>query len=98
MTLHRKDVVGLTFVVVGLAVIALAWSTPFLPDSFAIKILEVLMIIAASVLGGVLAWIGYQLMTTPPPKPVEELEKELRDEIEQIKKEVLQKLRDRSQG
>jgi len=96
--LHRKDVVGLTFVVVGLGVAALAWSAPFLPDSLAIKILEALMIIAASVLGGVLAWIGYQLITTPPPKPVEELERELRDEIEQIKKEVLQKLKDRNRG
>jgi predicted DNA-binding transcriptional regulator len=27
---------------------------------------------------GILAWIGYTLATTPPPKPIEEIEKEMR--------------------
>jgi hypothetical protein len=96
--LHRKDVVGTLFVLIGLLVAGAAWSAPFLPQDLALKVVEALVIAAASVVGGVLAWIGLQLITTPPPKPVEELEKELKDEIEQIKKEVLEKLKDSSRG
>jgi len=30
------------------------------------------------------AWIGYTLLTTPPPKPIEEIEKELEEELKKI--------------
>jgi len=40
------------------------------------------MIAVAGVLG-ILAWIGYTLATTPPPKPIEEIEKELEQESKQ---------------
>jgi len=30
------------------------------------------------------AWIGWTLATTPPPKPIEEIEKELEEELKQI--------------
>ena len=30
------------------------------------------------------AWIGYTLATTPPPKPIEEIEKELEQELQKI--------------
>ena len=30
------------------------------------------------------AWIGWTLATTPPPKPIEEIEKELEQELKQI--------------
>ena len=32
----------------------------------------------------ILAWIGWTLATTPPPKPIEEIEKELEEELKQI--------------
>lgn len=32
----------------------------------------------------ILAWIGYTLATTPPPKPIEEIEKELEQELKQL--------------
>jgi predicted DNA-binding transcriptional regulator len=38
------------------------------------------MFAAVSAVLGVLAWIGYTLATTPPPKPLEEIEKELSGE------------------
>jgi len=31
---------------------------------------------------GILAWIGYTLATTPPPKPIEDVEKELENSEE----------------
>ncbi len=33
---------------------------------------------------GILGWIGYTLATTPPPKPVEEIEKELEQELKKL--------------
>jgi len=32
----------------------------------------------------IVAWIGWTLATTPPPKPIEEIEKELEEELKQI--------------
>ncbi len=40
---------------------------------------------------GILGWIGYTLATTPPPLPIEELEKELEKELEEIKEEEKEK-------
>lgn len=37
---------------------------------------------------GILAWIGYTLATTPPPKPIEEIEKELEEELKKLEKEL----------
>jgi len=33
---------------------------------------------------GIVAWIGYTLATTPPPKPIAEIEKELEDELKKV--------------
>jgi predicted DNA-binding transcriptional regulator len=33
---------------------------------------------------GILAWIGYTLATTPPPKPIEEIEKELEKKLKDL--------------
>lgn len=35
----------------------------------------------------ILAWIGYTLATTPPPKPIEEIEKELEGELKEFEAE-----------
>jgi len=36
---------------------------------------------------GVVAWIGYTLATTPSPKSIEEIEKEIQHELEILEKE-----------
>jgi len=36
----------------------------------------------------ILGWIGYTLATTPPPKPIEEIEKEIEKETKEEAKEV----------
>jgi len=37
---------------------------------------------------GILAWIGYTLATTPPPKPIEEVEKEVEEELKKLETET----------
>lgn len=34
---------------------------------------------------GILAWIGYTLATTPPPKPTGEIEKEFDEEFREVR-------------
>jgi len=37
---------------------------------------------------GILAWVGYALATTPPPKPIEEIEKEIEEELKKLEQEA----------
>jgi len=36
----------------------------------------------------IMAWIGYTLATTPPPKPIEEIEKEIESETKKLEEET----------
>ncbi len=47
---------------------------------FPIQVLEVTAFLAVAGVLAILAWIGYTLATTPPPQPIEEIEKELQAE------------------
>ncbi|MDJ0271587.1 MAG: transcriptional regulator, partial [Aigarchaeota archaeon] len=44
-------------------------------------VLKLTGIVAVGGVLGIIAWIGYTLATTPPPKPLEEIEKELNEEL-----------------
>lgn len=43
---------------------------------YPIIVLEITAMVAVVVLLGILAWIGFTLMTTPAPKPIEPQEEE----------------------
>ncbi|MGQ9597624.1 MAG: transcriptional regulator [Thermoproteota archaeon] len=47
---------------------------------WAMVILQLTAFIAVGFVLAILAWIGYTLATTPPPQPIEELEKEVEEE------------------
>jgi len=49
--------------------------------------LQVSAFLAVAFAFGILAWIGYTLATTPPPKPIEEVEKEVEAETKETKTE-----------
>jgi len=36
----------------------------------------------------IVAWIGWTLATTPPPKPIEEIEKEIEEELKKLEEET----------
>jgi len=44
-------------------------------------ILKITAFVAVTGILAIFAWIGYTLATTPPPKPIEEIEKELEKEL-----------------
>ena len=56
--------------------------------NWSLLVLELTGFIAILGILGIGAWIGWTMATTPPPKPIEELEKEI--EAEEPKKEEKQ--------
>jgi len=51
-------------------------------------LLKLTAFIAVAGVFGILAWIGFTLATTPPPKPIEEIERELEEELKRLEKEL----------
>ncbi|MCD6369251.1 MAG: transcriptional regulator [Thermoproteales archaeon] len=69
--------------IVGLLIyLYLVW-TPV----YSLVMLQLTASIAVGAVLLILAWIGYTLATTPPPPSVEEIEKELEEELKEIEKE-----------
>jgi len=52
--------------------------------------LKILVMIGVGIVAGLVGWIGYTLATTPPPKPIEEIEKELEEELKRLEQELQQ--------
>ncbi len=50
-------------------------------------VLQLTGFVAIAAVFGILAWIGYALATTPPPKPIEEIEKEIQEELQKLQEE-----------
>jgi len=71
---NDKIIGGLILALSILGIIVYGWVVFF--TEYAIFALQVTAFIAVAGVLAILAWIGYTLATTPPPKPVEELEKE----------------------
>jgi len=85
--MNKDNVIGVAILVASIAVIAVYLWLTFLPPLAGVDlfILKLTGSVAVAAVFGVLAWIGYTLATTPPPKPIEEIEKEIEKETEQEK-------------
>jgi len=84
--MNRDQAIGALLLVGGaLGIIIYFWLVFLSPWS--IFIMQITAFIAVAGVLGILAWIGYTLATTPPPKPIEEIEKELEEELKKIEKE-----------
>jgi predicted DNA-binding transcriptional regulator len=45
---------------------------------YSVLVLQVSVFLVVAVVLGIVAWIGYTLASTPPPRPIEEIEKEFK--------------------
>jgi predicted DNA-binding transcriptional regulator len=90
-------VIGVGLVVVSLVVILVYFWLLFIPPGWTVPLLNIhvtefliRLTVMVGVLGvfGILAWIGYTLATTPPPKPIEEIEREIEEELKKLEKEM----------
>lgn len=87
--MSRDQAIGLLLLGVSvIIIIAYIWLVFFPPMHGAdIFILKLTGSIAIAGVFAILGWIGYTLATTPPPKPIEEIEKEIEQELEKIKEQ-----------
>ncbi len=79
--MSRDQYLGALMLVGGIIVIIvygwLDWMYP-------LRTLQVTAFVAVAAVLAVIAWIGYTLATTPPPKPIAEIEKELEEELRKV--------------
>ena len=83
---NDKAMGGALLAVSIIVIIAYAWLVFFSP--WKALVIEVTAFIGVAAVFGILAWIGYALATTPPPKPIEEIEKEIQEELSKLEKET----------
>ena len=81
--MSRDQVYG-AVVMVGsiLGILIYGWLVFF--SRWVTVVLQITGFIAVAAVLGVLTWIGYTLATTPPPKPIEEIEKEIEEELKKL--------------
>ena len=74
--------IGVGILAASIIVIAVSLWFIFLPPLAGVDLLVLKLTgsVAVAAIFGILAWIGYTLATTPPPKPIEEIEKEMEQE------------------
>ncbi|AKT35740.1 HTH DNA binding domain [Pyrobaculum sp. WP30] len=85
--MHRDKVIGVGLMAVGvIGILLYGWLVFFSP--WQVLILQLTAFVAVAAVLGILAWVGYALATTPPPKPIEEIEKEVQKALEEIEKQL----------
>ena len=84
--MSRDQAIGVLLMLISIAVIiGYAWILFF--TEWTLLLMQVTLMVAVAALLGIIAWIGYTLATTPPPKPIEEIEKELQQELKTSEEE-----------
>jgi len=79
--LSRDTLIGVLLLVISIiGIVAYNWLLFF--TEWSLIVLKLTAFIAVTGLLAIFAWIGYTLATTPPPKPIEEIEKELEKELQ----------------
>ena len=85
--MNRDLVFGVLILIASvIGIIVYGWILFF--TEWTILLLQITGFIAVAGVLGILAWIGYTLATTPPPKPIEEIEKELEGELKKLEEEA----------
>ena len=85
--MNRDQVIGALILVASvIGIIVYGWILFF--TEWTTLLLQITGFVAVAAVLGILAWIGYTLATTPPPKPIEEVEKELEGELKGLDEEV----------
>jgi predicted DNA-binding transcriptional regulator len=85
--MYRDRAIGVGLMAVGvIGILLYGWLVFFSP--WQVFILQLTAFVAVAAVLGILAWVGYALATTPPPKPIEEIEKEVQKALEEIEKQL----------
>ncbi len=89
LTVSRDQAIGALMIVASVIVIVAYLWLLFFPFAPGVDMIVLKLTGAVAIIGvfGILAWIGYTLATTPPPKPIEEIEKEIEEELKKLEQE-----------
>lgn len=85
--LSRDQIVGWGLLVLSIVII-IVYGYILYGTNYDIALLKLTGMIAILGVFGILGWIGYTLATTPPPKPIEEIEKEIEEELKKLEQEA----------
>ncbi|MEM1700308.1 MAG: transcriptional regulator [Desulfurococcaceae archaeon] len=89
--MSRDQLIGWLLFAASLAVVIIyVWLMWFANEELSKIVVKLTLTIAVVAVLGILAWIGYTLATTPPPKPIEEIEKEIEEELKKLEQEEKQ--------
>jgi predicted DNA-binding transcriptional regulator len=83
----KDQALGFGMMIISIVVILIYGWLVFLSE-YSLLILKLTGFIAVAGVFGILAWIGYTLASTPPPKPIEEIEKEIEEELKKLESET----------
>lgn len=87
--MSRDQLIGVLILIGSvIGIIIYTWILFFTTEIWAVLLMKITALVAVVGVLGILAWIGYTLATTPPPKPIEEIEKELEKELKALESEV----------
>lgn len=84
---ERDKLIGVGLMVVTTIVILFYLYGLFFSKELSEILIKLTIFIAVAGVMGILGWIGYTLATTPPPKPIEEIEKEIEAELKKLEEE-----------
>ncbi|GBF09733.1 hypothetical protein apy_14580 [Aeropyrum pernix] len=87
-SLDRDRIVGFSLLIGSLAIIIVYAYLVFFTEKIWEFVIKLTGFAAVAGFFGLLAWIGYVLATTPPPKPIEEIEKEIEEELKKLEQEL----------
>lgn len=77
--MSKDQAIGLMLLIVGaLGILVYGWLV-FLTE-WSMVVLELTGFVAVAAVLAIVSWIGYTMATTPPPKPIEDIESELKEE------------------
>jgi len=89
--MNKDKVVGISLIGGAILVSIMIIYLLFLAgDAVALLTMKIIVTLAIIAIAGIAGWIGYTLATTPPPKPIEEIEKEIEEELKKLEQESKQ--------
>lgn len=84
---ERDKLIGVGLMVISAIVILFYLYGLFFTRGLSEILIKFTIFVAVAGVMGILGWIGYALATTPPPKPIEEIEKEIEAELKKLEEE-----------
>lgn len=90
MAVQKDRLIGTLLIATSIVAVAVYLWLLFIPPIAGVDIILIKITAAVAIVAifGILGWIGYTLATTPPPKPIEEIEKEIEEELKKLEKET----------